>query len=137
MTKRQLIDEILAINRSANPRFLAEFDPCELSEYLAHLLAIREPRTQGGPWWPEKHVKGRPAAPASTSADAEEALPQARGNPHAAAEELGEAEGDIFLDDALPESAEPAVVAATSHAGRRTAGRPGSRTAKTSGKWLF
>ncbi|MFW6155275.1 MAG: hypothetical protein ACOC95_08665 [Planctomycetota bacterium] len=44
MTKRQLIDEILLLNRSAKPDFLAQFDPEELEAYLRHLQLARSPR---------------------------------------------------------------------------------------------
>lgn len=52
MTKRELIDRILRINRSADPGFLAQFNNGELAEYLDHLevsersAAIRGP----SPW---------------------------------------------------------------------------------------
>ena len=44
MTKRQLIDQILSLNVSADPGFLAEFQDRELDEYLAHLTRARMPR---------------------------------------------------------------------------------------------
>ncbi|MCD6365681.1 MAG: hypothetical protein J7M14_07375 [Planctomycetes bacterium] len=44
MTKRQLIDEIVVINRSAKPAFLAEFADDDLQDYLDHLQVIRQPR---------------------------------------------------------------------------------------------
>lgn len=37
MTKRQLIDRILQLNRTASAGFLAQFAPEELHEYLAKL----------------------------------------------------------------------------------------------------
>ena len=37
MTKRQLIDEIIRINRTARANFLARFDEVDLDEYLRHL----------------------------------------------------------------------------------------------------
>lgn len=43
MTKRQLIDEILEINRSARPAFLAQFNDEQLNAYLAHLHAAHRP----------------------------------------------------------------------------------------------
>lgn len=43
MTKRQLIDEILEINRSARPAFLAQFNDEQLNAYLAHLHAAHGP----------------------------------------------------------------------------------------------
>lgn len=44
MTKRQLIDQIIQINRSADPSFLAQFDPDDLSDYLQHLRLAQTPR---------------------------------------------------------------------------------------------
>ena len=49
MTKRQLIDEIITVNRSATPGFLAKFDDCELDEYLRHLRIAQSPRLTGDP----------------------------------------------------------------------------------------
>jgi hypothetical protein len=47
MTKRQLIDEIMDINRSADPAFLARFSDDELTAYLDHLHSTERPRLQG------------------------------------------------------------------------------------------
>ena len=44
MTKRQYIDEILKINRSAKPEFLAKFSEKDLAEYFRHLGAAAVPR---------------------------------------------------------------------------------------------
>ncbi len=44
MTKRQLIDEIVSINKSAPAAFLASFDDGELNEYLEHLKFAQEPK---------------------------------------------------------------------------------------------
>lgn len=44
MTKRQLIDQILSLNESAEPGFLAQFQHRELDEYLAHLTSAKMPR---------------------------------------------------------------------------------------------
>lgn len=45
MTKRQLIEEIRQFNADASPRFLAQFDPDSLRQYLQHLKsAQRFPR---------------------------------------------------------------------------------------------
>ncbi len=44
MTKRQLIDEIVSINKSAPAAFLASFDDGELNEYLEHLKFTQEPK---------------------------------------------------------------------------------------------
>ncbi|HNX27419.1 MAG TPA: hypothetical protein PKK48_08440 [Phycisphaerae bacterium] len=43
MTKRQMIDEIMELNQSAQPEFLAMFDDEELDEYLSHLQWLTSP----------------------------------------------------------------------------------------------
>ncbi len=43
MTKRQLIDEIICINKTADPAFLANFSDEELQEYLSHLRRFASP----------------------------------------------------------------------------------------------
>jgi len=40
MSKRELIDCILEINKSAKPEFLAAFAEDELNEYLEHLMEL-------------------------------------------------------------------------------------------------
>lgn len=40
MSKREIIDFILDINRGAKPEFLAQFPVEELTTYLEHLMAI-------------------------------------------------------------------------------------------------
>jgi hypothetical protein len=47
MTKRQLIDEIITINRTAQPGFLARFEESDLDEYLRHLVHARTNRLSG------------------------------------------------------------------------------------------
>jgi len=47
MTKRQLIDQIMTVNRSARPEFLARFDDDDLHDYLDHLAVLLEPRLTG------------------------------------------------------------------------------------------
>lgn len=49
MTKRQLIDEIVSLNSTAQPAFLARFEDMDLSEYLQHLKNARTPRLSGDP----------------------------------------------------------------------------------------
>ena len=44
MTKRELIDEIVMLNQTAEPGFLSRFDDEDLSEYLRHLKIARQPR---------------------------------------------------------------------------------------------
>jgi len=40
MSKRELIDHICEINRSAKPEFLANFSEEELMDYLEHLMEL-------------------------------------------------------------------------------------------------
>ena len=40
MSKRELIDYICEINKSAKPKFLASFTEAQLSEYLEHLVEL-------------------------------------------------------------------------------------------------
>jgi len=47
MSKRQLIDEIRVMNRTALPEFLARFDEVDLNDYLGHLQRTRKPRLTG------------------------------------------------------------------------------------------
>lgn len=73
MTKRELIDEIIRLNRSALPAFLAHFSDDELTEYLEHLKRVQSPRISGqqacyGQYVPECRVEdkrpaGRPDRP--------------------------------------------------------------------------
>ncbi len=49
MTKRQLIDEIVSLNHSAQPGFLAQFEHPDLDEYLRHLMVTQSPRLAGDP----------------------------------------------------------------------------------------
>lgn len=44
MTKRELIDDIMSLNPSAEPGFLAEFNAADLQRYLDKLIWLQEPR---------------------------------------------------------------------------------------------
>jgi ParB-like chromosome segregation protein Spo0J len=44
MTKRELIDDIMSLNPSAEPGFLADFSAEDLQRYLDKLIWIQEPR---------------------------------------------------------------------------------------------
>jgi hypothetical protein len=71
MTKRQMIDEILTVNKTAAPAFLARFDETELSRYLQHLNVLKTPRLFGDPHrfdryfvsdaWPRRAAGSAPA----------------------------------------------------------------------------
>jgi len=63
MTKRQLIDEILTLNGSAEPAFLARFADSDLSEYLLHLRTARTPRLCGDAQRYERYFQALPAVP--------------------------------------------------------------------------
>lgn len=55
MTKRQIIDEILTRNTTADAGFLARFDDAELDEYLTNLRRLQTPRLNGDPGRYEKY----------------------------------------------------------------------------------
>lgn len=60
MTKRQIIDEILTLNRSAKPEFLAGFEDTDLDQYLRHLRVARTPRLSGDPHRYDKYFEDLP-----------------------------------------------------------------------------
>jgi len=60
MTKREMIDEILSINLSAEPQFLARFADDQLFEYLAHLRVLSTPRLTGNAERYEKYFRNLP-----------------------------------------------------------------------------
>ena len=60
MTKRQLIDEIVTINHSARPGFLARFEDVELDEYLRHLIRAQCPRIIGDAHRYDHYFEGCP-----------------------------------------------------------------------------
>ncbi len=73
MTKRQLIDEILTLNKTAKPAFLARFGPDDLEEYLRHLLGVNRPVLCGNAGRYQKYFVSCPDvqpldAPASAAA---------------------------------------------------------------------
>ncbi len=63
MTKRELIDEIVATNRSAEPEFLAQFADNDLSDYLRHLQELREPKPLGNPSEHDRYFRNCPTIP--------------------------------------------------------------------------
>ena len=60
MTKREMIDDILSINISAEPRFLARFADDQLFEYLTHLRVLAKPRLTGRADRYEKYFRDLP-----------------------------------------------------------------------------
>ena len=67
MTKRQLIDEILERNTTADVEFLARFDDSELDDYLTNLRRLQTPRLTGDASRYEKYfqfnIPARPVVP--------------------------------------------------------------------------
>lgn len=61
MTKRELIDEIVVANPTAQPEFLAGFDDTELNEYLLHLRVLKTPRLTGNASRFDKYFRNVPA----------------------------------------------------------------------------
>lgn len=69
MTKRQLIDEIVAMNQTAKPAFLARFPDSDLNDYLRHLRVAGSPRLSGDSSRYEKYFRNAaPAQPAVAEA---------------------------------------------------------------------
>ena len=62
MTKRQLIGQIITVNRSAPGDFLARFDDKDLRDYLDHLSILDQPRLTGDADRYAKYFTG-PTAP--------------------------------------------------------------------------
>jgi len=60
MTKREMIDEILAINASAEPQFLARFADDQIFQYLTHLRVLSTPRLTGNADRYEKYFRNLP-----------------------------------------------------------------------------
>lgn len=70
MTKRQLIDEILERNTTADPGFLSRFNDEELDDYLNNLRRLQTPRLTGNAERYEKYfVFNTPAHPRRESAE--------------------------------------------------------------------
>ena len=106
MTKRQLIDQIITVNRSARPGFLAAFDDHDLRDYLDHLHAARQPRLTGQS---RQYARYFAAAPAGATALAEppedDDLPPA---PRWSAGESDLADPGPAWDDEAPGEDDPA-----------------------------
>jgi len=65
MTKRELIDEILTINHTAEPAFLARFEDAELGKYLSHLHVLDSPRLSGDASRYDRYFRNCPKIPAT------------------------------------------------------------------------
>ncbi|MGA2265596.1 MAG: hypothetical protein ABSH10_04095 [Phycisphaerae bacterium] len=61
MTKRELIDQILTENHTAEPAFLAQFSDEQLRDYLLHLKQAKQPRPPGTPSRYDRYFHNCPA----------------------------------------------------------------------------
>ncbi|MFW6132552.1 MAG: hypothetical protein ACOC8F_01550 [Planctomycetota bacterium] len=119
MNKRELIDAITGINRSAQPAFLALFSDEELGEYLAHLRRVDAPRLTGDAARYERYFRKprtaaeRTAAPDRASASRPLATVASRdgdGRQIASATARATASAAPFADAPAPASAGPALL---------------------------
>ena len=68
MTKRQIIDEIILLNRTAKPQFLAQFNCDEVDAYLRHLQLAQTPRLTATQGQYAKYFENVPASKAAEGA---------------------------------------------------------------------
>jgi hypothetical protein len=78
MTKRQLIDEIVSINHTAKPVFLARFNELDLDEYLQHLIGARTSSITGDYSRYKKYFSTQSANSPSVMAEASPAVASAK-----------------------------------------------------------
>ncbi len=50
LSREQVVDQIISINRSATAEYLDQFEQKSLDTYLDHLLASRQPRGRNARW---------------------------------------------------------------------------------------
>jgi hypothetical protein len=103
MTKRQLIDEIVSLNHSADPGFLAHFGDEDLLQYRDHLLACRRPRLSGDASRYAKYFAPRGAGGAALAEGAKAAI-----SLPAVTTEVDVAERAALLSPAPPDAEENA-----------------------------
>jgi hypothetical protein len=113
MTKRQLIDEIVTLNHTAEPAFLARFEDQDLREYLDHLQASRAPRPWGETHRYDKYFVARTVPEPAMGLDV-----------NTASQETDAAERAALLADEPP---------AEESAAREPAGRAAAQTAVAQG----
>lgn len=65
LTPAQLVERIIDLNPTAEPAFLARFQPKALADYLDHLALTREPRGKSSTW---VRRRGEPAICARAAA---------------------------------------------------------------------
>ena len=100
MTKRELIDEIMVLNHSAAPSFLAEFDDGDLSEYLANLIAVRGSRPLADSRRGESRFNEHPRPAAS--ADGADSFPARTEDSDAPQGPVGREELGVLVGSSLP-----------------------------------
>jgi len=98
MTKRQLIDQIVTVNHTAEPGFLALFNDQDLQDYLDHLRVVDQPRLTGETFRYEKYfsVQAVPAEPAEPDVEAEIAATATAVADPPANEQIGVDEGGLW-----------------------------------------
>ena len=67
MTKRELINQILTENQTAEPAFLAQFSDEQLRDYLSHLQGAGQPKMSGNAARFERYFRNCPKAPVPPS----------------------------------------------------------------------
>ncbi len=50
LSREQVVDQIISINRSATAEYLEQFEQRSLDTYLDHLLASQQPRGRNARW---------------------------------------------------------------------------------------
>ncbi len=130
MTKRQLIDDIVAINHSAQPEFLAQFQDQELTEYLEHLALLRQPRPHADPHSFDRYFEQAQPIPQDSAIQIEPVttVPAAPG-----ALEYDEYDDDEEIE-AAPDTQPVAVAASSPDEEVQT---PFAETEEDSESWLF
>jgi hypothetical protein len=103
MTKRELIDQILQENETAEPGFLAQFSDEQLREYLTHLKWLKQPHLQGDASRFERYFRPSPSVAAPPARW--RAARNARGD--SAPEALDLSVPSETSLDAVPEAAPP------------------------------
>ena len=71
MTKRELINEIMEINRTADAAFLADFDVDQLEDYLGQLYKVNPPRVKAQSTQSARAQQYMPEKPISQMSDDE------------------------------------------------------------------
>ena len=152
MTKRQLIDQIVTMNRSAEPAFLARFSDDQLDAYLQHLRVARTPRPRGDASRYRKYFANCPTIPVETHEGDIEHLPESDeldapadwiDQPEDFADGLPDVDQDLTeaaIEDAADAGDEPdesSLVGASTEAGKAKARSSFAESEEDSEAWLF